>query len=56
MSAKKLSDEQSRGGYNPRPAKSSRRKQVGPLPTSGKEEKGTNAFKRKIHEKADDKR
>lgn len=56
MSANKQSDQQSRGGCNPRPVRSRNAKhQVGPMPTSGEGDKGTAAVKKKIHEQTNDK-
>jgi hypothetical protein len=39
MADKKEPLDHKRGGFNPRPAESKKRDQVGPAPTSGKEEK-----------------
>jgi hypothetical protein len=51
MSGKNPSIDPSRGGHNPRPSKSTPRKQVGPMPTSGDGKKGNVSVKKKIHEK-----
>ena len=51
MSGKSPSINHSRGGHNPRPSKSTPRKQVGPMPTSGDDKKGSESVKKKIHEK-----
>lgn len=51
MSGKSPSIDHSRGGHNPRPAKSTSRKQVGPMPTSGSDKKDNESVHKKIHEK-----
>jgi hypothetical protein len=51
MSGKNPSLDHGRGGHNPRPGKSTPRKQVGPMPTSGDDKKGSESVQKKIHEK-----
>jgi hypothetical protein len=51
MSGKSPSIDHSRGGHNPRPAKSTSRKQVGPMPASGSDKKDNESVHKKIHEK-----
>jgi hypothetical protein len=51
MSGKSPSIDPSRGGHNPRPGKSTPRKQVGPMPTSDDDKKGNETVKKKIQEK-----
>jgi hypothetical protein len=52
MPGKSPSIDYDRGGHNPRPSKSTPRKQVGPMPTSGDDKKGKDSDQKKIHEKA----
>lgn len=55
MGAKKASERNHQGGFNPRPVEPAPHKQVGPLPTSGKDDQGAEAVKKKINEKANEK-